>query len=539
MYAIPAPHRGTPWIALLVLALLTGPAYAQDIVYQAVQLGTLGGGSGDSEGWAINDYGQIVGRSHSSAGEPHMFHWENYEMLDLNIELQWDRRIQQLIYGVGFDISNTDLIAGATQCSPMCPPDELDSDVPGGKYVHACLFRPAVMSDLGTPYPGDGLTILGTLGSGLYSAATGVSPGGLYVVGWSDTNTYGSFHGFLVTPVNGEWSDRCVICDDPANTLLKDLGTLRTPDEVSSATAVNDAGQVVGWSYTEFPGDTAKSGYSAFLIEFPGDTNADGVLDQWSVDANSDGANDLMIDLGTLGGHNSWARDINSDAIVVGESDVGDWMTQAFLWHPDTRTMLPLGTLGGENSSACAVNNVGQVVGWAMNADDDKRAFIVNPQDTDGNGLPDRWFVDEDNDGVNDLMTDLNSLLPSGFGVRLTEARGINDSGQITGWGTIGAGDNVQRMAVLLMPVPASGAGGGGGSTGVRQDAVLEPIEADVNGGGDDDNTVDTSDGTSAPLTFGPLHFLCGMGLNSMVPLALAGLCGLKLGFGRPRRRLR
>ena len=34
-------------------------------------------------------------------------------------------------------------------------------------------------------------------------------------------------------------------------------------------------------------------------------------------------------------------------------------------------------------------------------------AFLLTPEDTDGNGAPDRWFRDGNSDRKNDLMLDL------------------------------------------------------------------------------------------------------------------------------------
>jgi probable HAF family extracellular repeat protein len=46
-------------------------------------------------------------------------------------------------------------------------------------------------------------------------------------------------------------------------------------------------------------------------------------------------------------------------------------------------------------------------------------------------------------------MKDLNSLIPAHSGWILTQASGINDSGQIVGWGTV----NKQTHAFLLSPI--------------------------------------------------------------------------------------
>jgi probable HAF family extracellular repeat protein len=53
-----------------------------------------------------------------------------------------------------------------------------------------------------------------------------------------------------------------------------------------------------------------------------------------------------MQDVGTLGGYNSWGRDINNSSQVVGESDTdpdqtgGYNLTRAFLWQDGTMTDL-------------------------------------------------------------------------------------------------------------------------------------------------------------------------------------------------------
>ena len=510
--------------ALITLALASSPAGGQT-AYMPTDLGTLGGS--EAEAYAINDYAQIVGRSRDSGELPHAFHWQNAQMLDLNIE-HWDRRILQQIYGVAYDMSNTGHAVGAEQGTPFLPVDELDDDVKGCASVQAIIYGPVTMSDSTTPYPGDQVTHLGVLpapaaAAGGRSTATGVSPNGLYVVGWSDYDLNNRIHGFLVTPVNGAWADEGVTCG-VANSLLQDLGTLQTQDENSSASAVNNHGQVVGWSYS------ASQGYMAVIVSPTVDGAGDPV--DWFVDDGS-GANSLMTSLGTLPsadgttfGHNSWARAINDNAQVVGEADTGDFETHAFLWQ--SGTMIDLGTLGGANSSASGINDDGQVIGWSLDANASKRAFIITPVDTDDDGTPDQWYVDDDNDGANDLMVDLNTLLPSGFRIRLTEARDINVLGQIAGWGTVGTGDDTQAQAFLLTPTTVSADGdddtddGSDSSAAGSQDADLLPIEAEFQDSSTGDDT--TGDTISIVPTF------CGTGFFAMLPLTLAGLCCLRAG---------
>jgi len=542
---------------LSVLTLLTAfvvfPATAQTL-YEAKMLGLEGGGA--MQAYALNNYAQVVGRLQSITEDAdgtkiitHALVWQNGEALDLSVELRWGKRILQLAYAVAFNLSDTHHVVGAVQCSDGLPVDQVDTDVRGGVYVHAFVYRPAVMSDLSSPYPGEAFTDLGVLPppapGGERSAATGISPNGLYVVGWSDYDRNNRIHAFLVTPTGGVWTVPDEIVCDGTNALMTDLGTLNTLDATSSATAVNNFGQVVGWSYTAYGSPTQKDGYAAFLIENPNDTNADGRPDQWFV-AGPNGANALMTDLGTLGGHNSWARALNDACQIVGESDTGTFQTHAFVWNPNPPRMTDLGTLGGNNSAAAAINEIdpnrvpdarfrGAVVGWALNAAGAKRAFVVFPRDLNADGYPDQWYADANGDGLNDLMFDLNDWLPSGFKVRLTEARDINGGGQITGFGQIGADENGQQMAYLLTPTTAT-AGGTPRIVTTRQDVVLAPVDAQPGQADQPSQTPSEPSGTTAQ-TYGPLHFLCGVGFTNLLPLVLTGLLGLKLRARAARTR--
>jgi probable HAF family extracellular repeat protein len=90
--------------------------------------------------------------------------------------------------------------------------------------------------------------------------------------------------------------------------------------------------------------------------------------------------------------------------------------------------MTDLGTLGGPYSLAYDINDSRQIVGEAYLSEDVDHAFVY----ADG------------------IMTDLNTLTP-GSGWTLTQARAINDLGQIVGYRINPSG---QEHAFLLTPIP-------------------------------------------------------------------------------------
>jgi probable HAF family extracellular repeat protein len=79
--------------------------------------------------------------------------------------------------------------------------------------------------------------------------------------------------------------------------------------------------------------------------------------------------------VGTLGGAESQAWDINDATQVVGGSLPSSSELHAFLWS-ERPGMEDLGTLGGPESFAFAISQTGEVVGRSETADGTVEAFL-------------------------------------------------------------------------------------------------------------------------------------------------------------------
>jgi probable HAF family extracellular repeat protein len=180
---------------------------------------------------------------------------------------------------------------------------------------------------------------------------------------------------------------------------ITDLGTFGGEDGIVSA--INDFGQMAGSYGTDPHAD--YSDRRAFLATAT-----------------------TAIVLPTLGSRVTVATDLNNLSQVVGYWQAASGERRGFLYS--SGVMQDLGTLrGGTQSHAYAVNNPGKVVGSSGSAAGNLHAFIYE----------------------GGVMRDLNSLLPPNSGWLLTEARDINDGGQIVGTGIV----NGQQRAFLLTPV--------------------------------------------------------------------------------------
>ena len=273
-------------------------------------------------------------------------------------------------------ISNNGLVAGIAETND---PDLLN------EQWSCTAFLPSVTGKicLGFFWDGSVMTPLTPLG-GYQSFASGVNNAG-QVVGWAETAVHDP-----TCNAPQVLQFRAVLWD-PKKGTKRELPPLPM-DSTSAATAINDAGQVVGIS-----GD------------------CDIAVGQLSARHSVLWENDTVIDIGDLGG-DAWhtPMDINNEGEVVGFSNplgvIGiDFAPHAFLW---TRAggVKDLGTLPGDaTSQAVGINSSGQIVGVSSGAIN--RAFLYE----------------------NGVMRNLNDLVGPDFPDLLIVAQHINDAGVIVG----------------------------------------------------------------------------------------------------------
>lgn len=249
---------------------------------------------------------------------------------------------------------------------------------------------------------------------------------------------------------------------------MQNLSTLPGSNS-STAYAINNSGQVVGSALTSSGAQTVflYSGGSLQNLGVAGQPTA--INDSGQIVGNNGNTAFLysggsIHNLGTFGGNSSTANAINDLGQVVGGAYTSGGVQDAFLYSGGS--MQNLGTLPGAfGSYATSINDSGQVVGWSISSVNIYHSFLWQS----GNGMQDIGVLGPlASDAVNNLgqvvmdnylyssgsIENLNNLIVPGSGCTLNVASGINDSGQICGWGGNSSG---QTVALLLTPVNVNG----------------------------------------------------------------------------------
>jgi probable HAF family extracellular repeat protein len=278
-------------------------------------------------------------------------------------------------------------------------------------------------------------TDLGTLG-GSEAFAAAINHAGL-VAGYS-TTPGGLTRAFLWTPGGRDGS--------VGNPQMRDLGTLG--GDSSQAYGINQSGQITGFAQTT-KNERAFRYSNGVMTDIGGSLG--GLPNSFGYAINSAGHvagaaynasynvphafyynGSTTVDLGTLGGSGAVALTINDWNEIAGYSVTADGFDHAFRYSGGV--MRDLGTLGGNYSYANSINNSNVIVGGSFvdAADTIYHAFII----------------------VSNTLVDLNTQVDStGAGWVLTEARAINDVGQIAGVGWKQGGNRGFLLTpVLLVP---------------------------------------------------------------------------------------
>lgn len=154
-------------------------------------------------------------------------------------------------------------------------------------------------------------------------------------------------------------------------------------------------------------------------------------------------------DLGTLGGANGEAWEINEAGDIVGRAQSADGTWHLVMW-PGGNNITDLGVLNFSSNGAACGGNTGCGARMSINS---SRRIVAN-----NNGHASLWVPPG-------TMYDLNDLVPADSGWVLQVANTINDRNFIIGYGTIYG----QTHGFLLTPVDA--ATGGSPSTLLLQNS--------------------------------------------------------------------
>ena len=301
-------------------------------------LGTLGGSY--STAVAVNTSGQIAGYATTATEALHAVRWS----------------ATGVIQDLG-DLGGNDSSATAINDAGTVVGTSMTADM----VQHAFSFS------------GSGPMVdLGTLG-GTYSTATGINAGG-QIIGSST--------------LAGDLEEHAVVWSGTSKTDIGTAGWFSRP------TAINDAGQVVGYR-SPIASPEAQTGFlwkqgtalasigTASSFTSANAINATGQVVGIAPPASDPTVlhaftyqNGALTDIGTLGGTFAAAYSVSAGGQVVGTSTVvADSASHAFVWAQGG-AMLDLGTLGGSDSFGVAVNKSAQVIAFSTTASGDTHAVV-------------------------------------------------------------------------------------------------------------------------------------------------------------------
>ncbi len=269
-------------------------------------------------------------------------------------------------------------------------------------------------------------TLIGISVLGVFTEARGQEAARFAII---DVGDFGGLAGTIPRAINNNG----VIAGDTWDVRTNDILVFRWRDGVvefleppvpgfdSQASGINEQDEIVGYSYV-------ASGVQHAV--------------RWI-------ANGTPVDLGTLGGEDSFAYDTSENGQIVGSSDLSGSGQHAFLWEDGQFT--DLGDLGRPTGGANAINSSRQIVGSSGIVPSSSRAFLWE----DGQMFNLGTLPDGSRSSARDVNTSsmivgvahatngqdqaviwedrvIRSIHRSSIGIA-SDALAINDSGQVVG----------------------------------------------------------------------------------------------------------
>jgi len=445
--------------------------------YTVTDLAPGDGTYSETAAYGINPSGQIVGGAYpTDSGTMHTFVYNGTGFHDLDALLN-SSHIQfspGTTYFVGTNLLVNDGIENSGLAVGTIWTDDYEQQ-------SVALYNPAT-----------GMQDLGTLG-GAYAAPYAVNASG-QVVGYSRTANSGETHAFLYSngvmtdldtlgcidstayAINssGQAVGSAFLSTGVARAILydatgmHDLGTLGGDD--SGAYDINDSGQIVGYA------ENSSNERRAFLYDatgmhdlgFAGEALAINNAGQIIGYSYNDGAflyNSTGVHYLNFGYGGGVIDRFNESGVVTGMATGANGYQHAFLY--DSSGMHSMTLSGGESSEVCAINSSGQAVGYSISTTGEQYAVLfdgtnlvnLTPNNVFSQAIAinssghvvgitetstSEYYVFLYQDGV---LVNLNALITD-VGVELYDAVGISDSGQIVVNGLY----NEQYRALLLTP---------------------------------------------------------------------------------------
>ena len=385
-------RRFSPVAAIGLSAAFLSPSAGAQTYYSITDLGTLFGYP--TQGNGINNSGVTVGYSNSGSSVTHAFYNDGSGPTGIH-DIGTPTAGSNKFTSFAYGINDSGLAVG--------------SDTGATGKAQAFSYDTAAQTK----------NYLGFLSNGNTSTARAVSSSG-QIVGSGNTVSGGATvtHAFSYSVTSG----------------LSDIGTIAGTG--SQALGVNAAGTIVGASTFSTSATQHAFSYSAGAftdLGTPSYLSGNGAQINVASQANAINAS------GTVIGYSPYKlTNPNGTFSYVGQHAVvftGGGMFQ------DLGTTAGFGASGAGTSSALGINSLGQIVGnqGVFNSATSLTVYSALLFHTDGS-----------------LPTDLNTLVTNGANWHLQYATGINDNGQIVGYGTFGTGNSIHAFVLNQTPAPSS-----------------------------------------------------------------------------------